>query len=145
MAIQVAGPLLCWGAYVVSIVSAAVASGILDASTTLGVLTKSLILDLLATAVVFVFSFATGNSSVYDPYWCIAPLCLGFYYKSHAAGGFWAYEPRETLCLIMLWAWAIRFFVGIPWDGWTIVSALHLASPPLTLSFRDLEFQGAND
>lgn len=110
----------CWAAYVVAIVSVFATIPFVDAAfPSLGPLAKSLVLDVGGTIVVYCFSFMGGNSSVYDPYWCIAPLCLGFYCKSEAPGGFWFYEPRETLCLVLLWAWAIRFIVGIPWEGWT--------------------------
>jgi len=53
-------------------------------------------------------------------YWCVAPLALGFYWKAHAPGGFWLYEPRETAALVLLWAWAVRFFWRVPWDGWKV-------------------------
>jgi steroid 5-alpha reductase family enzyme len=36
--------------------------------------------DMTATMVVFVFSLALNNSSVYDPYWSIKPLVIAFAY-----------------------------------------------------------------
>ena len=74
-----------------------------------GDLWKGLALDVLGTAVVFRFSRRYSNSSVYDPFWVLAPLALGFYWKAKAPGGFWYYEPRETMCLVLLWAWATRY------------------------------------
>ena len=80
---------------------------------------RGLVLDVVATAVVYVFSFCWNNSSVYDPYWCVMPLWLLFYWKAEAPGGFWYYEPRETMVLVSVWAWAWRFFLLVPWEGWT--------------------------
>jgi steroid 5-alpha reductase family enzyme len=112
-------PHTCWAAYITALLCVTAAAPLLNASTALGPFAKGCVLDVLATVVVYFFSLVSDNSSVYDPFWCVAPLWLGFYYKSHAPGGFWFYEPRETLCLLLMWAWAVRFFVGIPWEGWT--------------------------
>ena len=72
-----------------------------------------------ATTIVYIFSFAAGNTSVYDPYWVLAPLHLAFVWKAAAPGGFWFYEPRETICIVLLWVWALRFVIMVPWEGWT--------------------------
>ena len=39
-------------------------------------LTRTLLADVGATAVVFVASCAVGNASVYDPYWSVAPVVI---------------------------------------------------------------------
>jgi steroid 5-alpha reductase family enzyme len=83
-------------------------------------LRRGLALDAAATVVVYGFSFYNNNSSVYDPYWCVLPLWLLFYWKAEAPGGFWFYEPRETTVLACVWAWAWRFFLFVPWEGWTV-------------------------
>ena len=48
------------------------------------VLLSSLMADVAATLVIFAFSRAYNNSSLYDPYWSLAPLalCLAFFYAS---------------------------------------------------------------
>lgn len=114
--------LTCWSAYIISLACITAGVPVIDSSVTtanLGPIAKSFILGITATVIVYLFSFAADNSSVYDPFWCILPLWLGFYYKSQAPGGFFFYEPRETICLVLLWVWAVRFFYAIPWDGWT--------------------------
>ncbi|KAH8095051.1 DUF1295-containing protein [Aureococcus anophagefferens] len=83
-------------------------------------LVRGLALDAAATVVVYGFSLRADNSSVYDPYWCVLPLWLLFYWKAEAPGGFWFYEPRETMVLCCVWAWAWRFFLFVPWEGWTV-------------------------
>ncbi len=44
----------------------------------------TLIADLLATLVIFVFSRAYGNSSFYDAYWSVIPPVLLFYWWSQS-------------------------------------------------------------
>ena len=125
---------MCWSAYIVSTACAIMAIPYVHSFfPSFGPLGTSIVLDLGATAIVYAFSFLNGNSSIYDPYWCTTPLWLGFFFKSEAPGGFWFYEPRETLCLLLLWGWAIRFLVGIPWEGWT--TGLH------TEDWRYVKFQ----
>ena len=36
--------------------------------------------DLLATIVVFIFSVITRNSSMYDPYWSVAPIPIALFW-----------------------------------------------------------------
>lgn len=111
---------LCWTAYVMALLAAIFVHPVLDElAPSMGFLWRGLVLTTVATAVVYLFSLWSSNSSVYDPYWAIAPLALGFYWKAHAPGGFLYFEPRETLGIVLLWVWAVRFFVLVPWDGWT--------------------------
>jgi len=120
MASTIVSATTCRAAYAVALISITAVAPTLASATSLGPLSTGLALDAIATAIVYAFSFASNNSSVYDPFWCILPLWLGFFFKSLAPGGVWFYEPRETLVLVLLWAWAVRFFVAIPWDGWTV-------------------------
>ncbi|WP_322481247.1 DUF1295 domain-containing protein [Thermogemmatispora sp.] len=63
--------------------------------------------DGLATIVVFVFSVLTNNSSLYDPYWSVAPVPLAL---------FWLFQPssdglanaRHVLIFGLLCLWALR-------------------------------------
>ncbi|KAJ1626848.1 hypothetical protein T492DRAFT_195355 [Pavlovales sp. CCMP2436] len=67
----------CWLAYIVAFVASGLAASALDAGyPELGPLWK---VNLLATCVVWCSSLAASNTSVYDPYWCLAPLLLAFY------------------------------------------------------------------
>ncbi len=72
--------------------------------------------DAAATLVVFAFSAACNNSSVYDPYWSVAPMAL--------APGVWlglgtpgASTARQTLVTALVLAWGAR----LTWNwarGW---------------------------
>ena len=72
--------------------------------------------DVAATLVVFAFSFALDNSSLYDPYWSVAPPAIGLY---------WALAPvvdgvsptRQVVVLLLVGVWAGR----LTWNwlhGW---------------------------
>jgi steroid 5-alpha reductase family enzyme len=72
--------------------------------------------DVVATAVVFAFSRELDNSSVYDPYWSVAPLPIGWYW-AHVAGNADAPEFRQGLVLLLVAAWGVR----LTWNwarGW---------------------------
>ncbi len=43
--------------------------------------------DIAATAVVFFFSFLLNNSSVYDPYWSVAPIPIALYFTFRVSPG----------------------------------------------------------
>ncbi len=62
--------------------------------------------DAAATAVVFAFSVACDNSSVYDPYWSVAPVPIALYWASRREGG--GLGAREVAVLVLLLAWATR-------------------------------------
>lgn len=59
--------------------------------------------DVIATVFVFGFSLTYNNSSLYDPYWSVAPPLLAFY---------WLWEGNDNLVgylmLILIFLWAIR-------------------------------------
>lgn len=76
--------------------------------------------DLIATVVVFGFSMGLRNSSVYDPYWSVAPIPIVVWWMSlsEASSG----DPtRQGLVLGLLLFWSVR----LTWNwasGW---SGLH--------------------
>jgi steroid 5-alpha reductase family enzyme len=60
--------------------------------------------DLAATLVVFAFSVRYGNSSVYDPYWSVAPIPIVLYWASLGSG----IGGREVAVVALVCAWGIR-------------------------------------
>jgi steroid 5-alpha reductase family enzyme len=73
--------------------------------------------DVLATVVIFGFSFAFGNSSFYDAYWSIAPIPIAIY---------WGVQPesvdgsflRQLLVITLVTIWGCRLTYN--WArGWT--------------------------
>lgn len=79
-----------------------------------------LLADIIATAVVFIFSVIFGNASVYDPYWSVQPIIIGiglaFSYKLTVAG---------ILVLSVVCLWGVRLtanwaytFLGLHAQDW---------------------------
>jgi steroid 5-alpha reductase family enzyme len=60
--------------------------------------------DLAATVVVFAFSVGHDNSSVYDPYWSVAPIPIVVYWAS-AGEGSWG---RRAWVVAVVCAWGAR-------------------------------------
>jgi steroid 5-alpha reductase family enzyme len=61
--------------------------------------------DLAATLVVFGFSVRHNNSSVYDPYWSLAPIPIAAYWASCASAG---PTLRAIVVLVLVAAWGFR-------------------------------------
>ncbi len=70
--------------------------------------------DVAATAVVFAFSVAHDNSSLYDMYWSLAPLPIAAYW---ASGNPDAPEARQVLVLLLLSVWSLRLTANW-WARW---------------------------
>ncbi len=66
---------------------------------------QAAIADGVATLVIFGFSFGFRNSSLYDPYWSVAPPCLGLMW-------WWLLgdvaDPRAWLVMGVVLCWAVR-------------------------------------
>ncbi len=61
--------------------------------------------DVAATLVVFAFSVGHDNSSMYDPYWSVAPVPIALYWASLGGG---ADGLRRAWVLAVVLAWAAR-------------------------------------
>lgn len=62
--------------------------------------------DATATVVVFAFSVLHDNSSIYDPYWSVAPVPIALYWASVAGAG--GSGLRRAWVLAIVCAWAVR-------------------------------------
>jgi steroid 5-alpha reductase family enzyme len=73
--------------------------------------------DIAATLVVFAFSVALNNSSVYDPYWSVAPLPVAIYWSASAPVG--TFGLRQVLILVLLGIWGARLTANwaLRWRG----------------------------
>lgn len=83
--------------------------------------------DVAATIVVFVVSVLADNSSVYDPYWSVAPIAIAAWLATRpiAAG---APEARQALVIGLVTLWGIRLtynwargFSGLAHEDWRYV------------------------
>jgi steroid 5-alpha reductase family enzyme len=83
-------------------------------------LTIALWADLAATAVVFAASMAVGNSSLYDPYWSVAPPVIVLAWVIHDRVTVATGNPvRQTvlICLVLIWAVRLTANWAMSWRG----------------------------
>jgi steroid 5-alpha reductase family enzyme len=80
--------------------------------------------DLLATVAVFGFSVGCDNTSVYDPYWSVAPVPIALAFALHpAAEG--ADVPRQIIVVLLVSVYGIRLtfnwirrWTGLAHEDW---------------------------
>lgn len=75
--------------------------------------------DVAATIVVFIFSVILDNSSVYDPYWSVAPpfiaafwIIMGYRFGTPLSGG-----GIAVVVLLLVWAGRLTFNWARGWQG----------------------------
>jgi steroid 5-alpha reductase family enzyme len=106
--------LLVWIAYLAAIAAALLVALALGGRHPIEIV---LVADVVATLVVFGFSFAFDNSSFYDPYWSVAPPAIGLAFAFAAQPGE-AVPARQVLVLALIGLWALR----LTWNwarGWS--------------------------
>jgi steroid 5-alpha reductase family enzyme len=95
--------------------------------------------DTIATLAIFAFSMVLSNSSVYDPYWSVAPPVVALYWMQPlpAAGG---PAARHALVLWLVVAWAVRLtynwacgWPGLHHEDWRYVELRAKAKLPYWL------------
>ena len=77
-------------------------------------LARALAADLVATGCVFLFSFRLDNSSIYDPYWSVAPVALGAFWLASAQGQ--GDGMRQILVSALVLWWALRLTLNCLWQ-----------------------------
>lgn len=105
------------GAYVVAL---AVAAGVAFAARGLGALWAAAAADVAATLVVFGFSVALSNSSMYDPYWSVAPPALLAFWLAH---GELSLRAALVGALVVLWGGRLTYnflrgFTDLTHEDW---------------------------
>jgi steroid 5-alpha reductase family enzyme len=117
--------------------------------------------DLAATVVVFAFSVAFDNSSVYDPYWSVAPVAIALAWLiggmagSAGAGapppggaaangllGLPGVGPRQAAVLLLVLAWSVRLtgnclarWRGLAHEDWRYAERRRLGAGYWPVSF----------
>ncbi len=114
----------CIIAYAAALVSAAVTWYFLRGSNPLFIAGAA---DVVATVVVFIFSVIVNNSSMYDPYWSVAPVPIVIYW------GLNIQNPevnvvRQALVAALVIAWSYRltsnwyrYWKGLSHEDWRYV------------------------
>src|SRR4051812_22672290 len=82
--------------------------------------------DGVATLVIFAFSLALNNSSMYDLYWSVAPPLLASWIFAIARPE--TNSVRQLIVLALVWVWAIRLtslftrvWPGVHHEDWRYV------------------------
>jgi steroid 5-alpha reductase family enzyme len=85
-------------------------------------ITVALVADLVATVVIFALSMALANSSLYDPYWSVAPpvVAVAWFAVSPPDLGDGA-TARQVIVIALVLIWAVRLTGNwaIGWRGLT--------------------------
>jgi steroid 5-alpha reductase family enzyme len=105
--------LLCAAAYAAAAVAAIAAACLAGRGSPLFAAALG---DIAATIVVFAFSLALDNSSMYDPYWSIAPVPIALYWLIGFGDGLSA-RRIVLLALVLLWAARLTFNWVRRWKG----------------------------
>jgi steroid 5-alpha reductase family enzyme len=77
-----------------------------------------LAVTVICTLVILVYSLINNNSSIYDPYWVIAPPLLALALKATTSGLMSNWHPRQAIIVCGLVFWALRYHVFYRWSGW---------------------------
>ena len=128
--------LICAVAYIAALAAAAVTCRVLRLQ---GPVTAALAADVAATVVVFVFSVSLDNSSVYDPYWSVAPVPLVLFWMLRPGA---AIGSRQLLVAVLVAAWAVRLtqnwarrWKGLADEDWRYADYRSLGAAYWPLSF----------
>ncbi len=95
----------CIAIYLVAAAAAYLAGGSLKGASPL---LRAATGDLAATLVVFVGSIVFDNSSMYDPYWSVAPVPIAAYWTVVALRYGAGLSIRDLVILALVLAWAVR-------------------------------------
>jgi steroid 5-alpha reductase family enzyme len=85
-------------------------------------ITVTLVADVVATLVVFALSMLLANSSLYDPYWSVAPPVVAVAWALQAPDGLdTGAQVRQVVVVALVLAWAVRLTGNwmIGWRGFT--------------------------
>jgi len=100
--------LQCWLAYAAALTAGALAWRLLRGMQLFASpLWLGFAVTCLCTVVIWIFSIANGNSSIYDPYWVIAPPFLALALKASTDGGLqgpWTARQLSIAACLMFWA-----------------------------------------
>lgn len=73
------------------------------------------VIDLVATIIIFSFSVGFNNSSMYDPYWSVAPIVFVGYWVFLA--GISEVESLVIIALVLIWGIRLTFNFFRGWSG----------------------------
>lgn len=75
--------------------------------------------DIAATIFVFIFSVVFNNSSIYDPYWSLAPIPIALYWTFLPSSNAVLLRQIAVLLLLIVWAARLTYHCLARWQGLT--------------------------
>lgn len=103
---------------------------------------KVLIMDVISTFVIYIFTLVFKNTSIYDPYWSVAPLLIGVYALIYYGN----FTLVNIAYLVVLFIWGIRLTInwiivcsGFDYEDWRYRNFRQTLSKPL---FHLVNFTG---
>lgn len=83
-----------------------------------------LVVDIIATVIVFVLSMIFHNASLYDPYWSVAPFLIAIYWLV-SSQNFANFNLRQIIVFLLISIWSFRLtynwvrqWKGIQHEDW---------------------------
>jgi len=98
---------ICFSSYFIVLIICLLIFPIIDTGTPI---LNAALLDLIATALIFVISYSFNNSSFYDPYWSLAPIPILFYWT--VSSGQEGFSLRQIIILSIVLIWGIRLTIN---------------------------------
>jgi len=73
--------------------------------------------DLVATAVIFLWSWGCNNSSLYDAFWSVIPIAIVIYWMGLAESGVPPLRSAAVFGVVLAWGWRLTYSWARGWSG----------------------------
>jgi len=131
--------LICLGAYAAA---AAAAAAVCSLTPDWSPVWSAALADVTATVVIFAFSLGLDNSSMYDPYWSVAPALIAPWWLVRLGGFVGPTAVRQGVVLVLVLTWAVRLtwnwmrrWHGLEDEDWRYADYRRLGSMYWPMSF----------
>ena len=101
-------------AYVVALLAGALTLALAPID---GPLARTFAADVVATLVIYGFSFRYDNSSFYDAYWSVIPIAIALYWMTIAQDGVPVARTAAVLAVVTVWGTRLTFNWARGWTG----------------------------
>jgi len=105
---------LVTGVYIITLAICVVTGIILGP---MNMILKALILDIIGTAIIFLFSLTFNNSSMYDAYWSVAPIPILVYWMWLSPGEADIIRQVIIIGMVSIWGYRLTYNWAKRWKG----------------------------
>lgn len=116
--------IICFSAYIIALIVCILIYPLIK---TMHPLLIVFILDIVATIIIFLFSMVFNNSSIYDPYWSLAPIAIFLFWILTSSDE--ANVIRQVIIFVLVATWGVRLTLnwirrwkGLNDEDWRYVS-----------------------